>query len=174
LILLLLVDILTAVNGEIITPSGSQHCKIELPDRLKHKPVALLPYEAHDGPYVGDTDCRYLSVGWAQYDPRTLSAKALRYTNGRWSRQSEELPLHRAIDLTSMIVHTLQASLADGRVDIAPQTLEHQNSATTLTLRCGTTEERALFDALIQDPLVRRRLTKLADALGVLRARNEI
>jgi hypothetical protein len=157
-----------------MTPSARQDLGIELPIRLKHKPVALLPYEAHDGPYVGDTDCRYLSVGWAQYDPRTLSAKALRYTNGRWSRQSEELPLHRAIDLTALIVHTLQASLAGGRVDIAPQTLEQQDGPATLTLTCGTTEERALFDALIQDPLVRRRLTKLADTLGELRARGVV
>lgn len=157
-----------------MTPSGPQAHGIELPNRLKHKPVALLPYEAHDGPYIGDTDCRYLSVGWAQYDPRTLSAKALRYTNGRWSRQSEELPLHRAIDLTVLIVHTLQASLADGRVDIAPLTLEHQDGPLTLTLTCQTAEERTLFDALIQDPLVRRRLTKLADALGELRTRGEI
>jgi hypothetical protein len=157
-----------------MTPSSHPDRGIELPHRLKHKPVALLPYEEHDGPYAPDTDCRFLSVGWAQYDPRTLSAKALRYTNGRWSRQSEELPLHRAIDLTALIVHTLQASLAGGRVDIAAQTLEHQNGPATLTLTCETTEERALFDALIQDPLVRRRLSKLADALGEMRAHGQV
>lgn len=147
---------------------------MEIPVRLKHKPVALLPYEAHDGPYAGDTDCRYLSVGWAQYDPRTLSAKALRYTNGRWSRQSEELPLHRAIDLTALIVKALQASLGSGQIDIAPDTLEHQDGPASLTLNCGTPEERALFDALIQDPLIQRRLAKLADALSELRTQGGI
>jgi hypothetical protein len=113
-------------------------------------------------------------VGWAQYDPRTLSAKVFRHT-GRWSRQSEEIPLHRAIDLTTVIVYALRASLAaDGRVEIAPTTLEHQENPKTLTLACVKTDERAMFDTLIQDPLVRRRLSKLADALGELRARGEI
>lgn len=144
------------------------------PTKLKHKPVALLPYEQHDGPYVGDTDCRYLSVGWAQYDPRSISAKALRYTGDRWSRQSEELPVHRAIDLTTLIACTLRASLTGGRIDIPASTFEHQEDAMTLALNFERTEEGAMFDALIQDPLIRRRLTKLADILGQLRTHGEI
>jgi hypothetical protein len=52
--------------------------------------------------------------------------------------------------------------------------LEHQENPKTLTLACAKTDERAMFDTLIQNPLVRRRLTKLADALGELRARGEI
>jgi hypothetical protein len=144
------------------------------PNHLKHKPVALLPYEQHDGPYVGDTDCRFLSVGWAQYDPRSISAKALRYTGDRWSRQSEELPVHRAIDLTTLIAYTLRASLAGGRIDIPADTFEHQEGAMTLGLNFDRGEEDAMFDALIQDPLIRRRLTKLADVLGELRAHGEI
>lgn len=70
---------------------------------LKHKPVYLLPYYNYDGPYAGETDCIFLSLGWAQYDPRSVSVKTLRYIQkpdqrDRWSRQSEELPIHRAVD----------------------------------------------------------------------------
>ena len=45
---------------------------------LKHRPVVLLPYSAHDGIYDAQTDTRYISIGWAQYDPRKLSVKTLR------------------------------------------------------------------------------------------------
>ena len=67
------------------------------PNNLKHQPVFLLPYEIHDGPFAGETDCKFLSVGWAQYDPpagqpRGLSVKTLRYTGTKWSRQSENCP----------------------------------------------------------------------------------
>lgn len=65
---------------------------------LKHRPMFLLSYSSFDGPNPAGTDCRFLSLGWAQYDQRAASLKILRHTGDRWSRQSEEIPLHRAID----------------------------------------------------------------------------
>jgi hypothetical protein len=35
-----------------------------------------------------------------------ISAKVWRHTGGKWSRQSEELPLHRALDLAILICRT--------------------------------------------------------------------
>jgi len=47
---------------------------------LKHKPVYLLAYEALTGAYVDESDCKYLSLGWAQSDQRSASLKKLRHT----------------------------------------------------------------------------------------------
>ncbi|MCX5896128.1 MAG: DUF6530 family protein, partial [Proteobacteria bacterium] len=68
----------------------------ELPLHLDHKPVYALPYEHFD--YVEDTDARFISIGLAQYDPDDVSIKVFRHTGEKWTRQSEELPLHRVID----------------------------------------------------------------------------
>jgi len=37
-----------------------------------------------------------------------ISAKAWRHTGEKWSRQSEELPLHRVLDLAILVTRTLQ------------------------------------------------------------------
>jgi hypothetical protein len=37
-----------------------------------------------------------------------ISAKVWRHTGGKWSRQSEELPLHRALDLALLICKARQ------------------------------------------------------------------
>ncbi|MBJ5131877.1 hypothetical protein JGF78_23145 [Salmonella enterica subsp. enterica serovar Kentucky] len=74
---------------------------------LKHKPIiAVENYDRIDGPYADDTDAMGLSVGIAQWNTpgyTELSAKVWRNTGEKWSRQSEELPLHRVIDLATLI-----------------------------------------------------------------------
>jgi hypothetical protein len=99
--------------SEIITPTPettSTLIRHTPPLWLKHRPLFMMPYEPFDGPYAGDTDAKYLSVGIAQWNEgggQELSAKVWRFTNNKWSRQSEELPLHRVIDLCIFIVKTL-------------------------------------------------------------------
>ena len=47
-----------------------------------------------------------LSLGLAQWNDRgkvDISAKVWRYTGEKWSRQSEELPLHRVLDLAILV-----------------------------------------------------------------------
>ena len=47
-----------------------------------------------------------LSVGLAQWNEpgcTEISAKVWRNTGEKWSRQSEELPLHRVIDLATLV-----------------------------------------------------------------------
>lgn len=80
---------------------------MKIPTHLKHKPVLeVVNYDQIDGPYANDTDAMGLSIGIAQWNSpgwTDLSAKVWRHTGEKWSRQSEELPLHRVIDLTTLI-----------------------------------------------------------------------
>jgi hypothetical protein len=40
---------------------------------------------------------------WSSPEKMDLSAKVWRYTGEKWSRQSEELPMHRVFDLASLL-----------------------------------------------------------------------
>jgi hypothetical protein len=77
------------------------------PTWLKHQPTFMLPYAPFDGPYASETDAKYLSIGRAQYDSDALSAKVWRNSGQKWSRMSEEIPLHRLADLCTLLVKTL-------------------------------------------------------------------
>ena len=76
---------------------------MKIPTTLKHKPVvAVQNYENVDGRTAYDSEAKGLSLGLAQWNDRgkvDISAKVWRYTGEKWSRQSEELPLHRVLDL---------------------------------------------------------------------------
>lgn len=80
---------------------------MKIPVTLKHKPVIVVEnYAQIDGRSAGNTDTQGLSLGLAQWNDRgrvDISAKVWRYTGEKWSRQSEELPLHRVIDLAVLI-----------------------------------------------------------------------
>ncbi len=45
-----------------------------------------------------------MSIGEAQYDEDEISVKVFRHIGQKWSRQSEEMPLHRVLDLTILII----------------------------------------------------------------------
>lgn len=91
---------------------------MEIPNHLKHKPILKLEnYSKLDGKYskFGKTDAQGLSVGvaqWSDADYTDLSAKVWRYDedNEKWSRQSEEMPLHRALDLASLVCAAISYS----------------------------------------------------------------
>jgi hypothetical protein len=80
---------------------------MKIPTALKHKPVIVSEnYENVDGRYAYNTDAKGLSLGLAQWNDRgkvDISAKVWRYTGEKWSRQSEELPLHRVLDLAILV-----------------------------------------------------------------------
>ena len=80
---------------------------MKIPTTLKHKPVIVSEnYERVDGRQCYDSDAKGLSLGLAQWNDRgrvEISAKVWRYTGEKWSRQSEELPLHRVVDLAILI-----------------------------------------------------------------------
>lgn len=83
---------------------------MKIPTTLKHKPVIISEnYENVDGRYAYNSDAKGLSLGLAQWNDRgkvDISAKVWRYTGEKWSRQSEELPLHRVLDLAILVCRT--------------------------------------------------------------------
>lgn len=85
---------------------------MEIPTNLKHKPVIVSEnYENIDGRNAYNSDAKGLSLGLAQWNDRgkvDISAKVWRYTGEKWSRQSEELPLHRVLDLAILVCRAQQ------------------------------------------------------------------
>lgn len=83
---------------------------MKTPTNLNHKPIVIVEnYDTHDGKYKS-TDAQSLSIGIAQYDGSEISAKVFRFVNNKWSRQSEELPFHRVIDLSTTILKSILLS----------------------------------------------------------------
>lgn len=80
--------------------------------KLKHKPIIGVDYESQD---ASAHDAKFLSLGRAQWAQgyKDYSAKVIRLTNEgtdqeKWSRQSEELPLWRVLDLATLLVASIQ------------------------------------------------------------------
>lgn len=80
---------------------------MKIPTELKHKPVVISEeYDKIDGRKANNSDAKGLSLGLAQWNDRgnlEISAKVWRHTGEKWSRQSEEMPLHRVLDLSILI-----------------------------------------------------------------------
>lgn len=74
---------------------------------LKHKPIVYVDYESQDG---SAGDAKLLSIGessWGREEGYSdYSAKIWRWAKkgDKWSRQSEELPLWRLLDLTRLFL----------------------------------------------------------------------
>ena len=85
---------------------------MKIPTTLKHKPVIVAEdYANVDGRIAYESDAKGLSVGLAQWNDRgrlDVSAKVWRHTGEKWSRQSEELPLHRVLDLAIFVCRALK------------------------------------------------------------------
>lgn len=154
---------------------------MKIPTSLKHKPVIVSEnYDAVDGKMANNTDAMGLSLGLAQWSDRgklDLSAKVWRYTGEKWSRQSEELPLHRVIDLAVLICRTKQYFMdayrypklydeANPEIDRIPL----QGSALNVSV-CRDNDmldtDIALFSEILakEDELLSERLHRLSDIL---------
>ncbi len=85
---------------------------MKIPTTLKHKPVITSEnYDKVDGRDACNSDTKGLSLGLAQWNDRgkvDISAKVWRHTGEKWSRQSEEMPLHRVLDLSILICRSIQ------------------------------------------------------------------
>ena len=76
--------------------------KRNAPERLKHKPIITVDYEKKD---AEAGDAKFLSLGKSTWNPEDFSAKVWRKSHSRhWSRQSEEIPLWRVLDLATLLV----------------------------------------------------------------------
>ena len=79
---------------------------------LNQKPnVIVNDYDTQDGQFVGNTDCKAIAIGPSSYR-NGISVKIQRYITqsnniSKWSRQSEELPLHRSVDSVIFLVAEL-------------------------------------------------------------------
>ena len=86
---------------------------MKIPTSLKHKPVIIAEdYENIDGREAYNSDAKGLSLGLAQWNDRgkvDVSAKVWRHTGEKWSRQSEELPIHRVLDLAIFVCRAREA-----------------------------------------------------------------
>ena len=85
---------------------------MKIPMQLKHKPVIVVEnYDQIDGRSAYNSEAKGLSLGLAQWNDRgkvDISAKIWRYTGEKWSRQSEEMPMHRVLDLAILICRSKQ------------------------------------------------------------------
>ncbi len=116
-----------------------------IPNHLSHKPVIKLEnYASIDGMHArdgtNDTDAEGLSVGiamWSDEEEPEISAKVWRHTGDKWSRQAEELPVHRIIDLASLIC----AAKLFSQIDSLPVDVDDEFHITS-------TFDRNLIDAL--------------------------
>lgn len=81
-----------------------------VPKNLTHKPIIVVnDYNKKDGKYSPNSDAKALSIGQAQYNKDEISVKVFRHTGNNWSRQSEELPIHRVFDLAILITASMQS-----------------------------------------------------------------
>ena len=157
---------------------------MKIPTELKHKPVIVSEnYENVDGRDAYDSNAKGLSLGLAQWNNRgkvDISAKVWRYTGEKWSRQSEELPLHRVLDLAILICRTkayfAEHYRADMRYDKEVPNIARvplQGDAMDITVCTDNAyidEDLALFDDCLHrdDELISERLSALAAQLKEL------
>lgn len=144
---------------------------MKCPTHLSHKPIVSVDdYDKIDGRYAGNSDAKALSVGLAQYDENSISAKVFRQTNNKWSRQSEELPLHRVLDLAILIV-SLYYPLNNAQVPPIIAGYPKDNVKKPATHLQPTVQEdlQALYNYLSRDDnFLRPRLKELRDLLNGL------
>ena len=99
-----------------------RHTTKGLPLNLNHKPIIAANYQTVNS--TDYSDAKFLSVGRAQYNPENASVKIFRKPdNGRWSRQSEEVPIQR---LGFMMEMLLAAMLRCQNADSTPSELQEE------------------------------------------------
>lgn len=153
---------------------------MNIPVHLKHKPVIVSEeYDLIDGRFSQSTDAKGLSLGLAQWNDRgrvDISAKIWRHTGGKWSRQSEELPLHRVLDLAILICRTKRYFQERYRLDGENPHIDRiglQGGAMNVDLGVGNDQlatDIELFDVCLHedDEIISERLKVLADLLKEL------
>lgn len=117
---------------------------MDAPTHLKHKPlVSISDYDLNDGIYANETDAMALSIGRAQYgsDKEDLSAKVWRKPKGKWSRMSEELPVHRVLDLTILYLSALSGERPEELKTIGKYVMHENDMGEDIVRRITSSEE---------------------------------
>ena len=125
---------------------------MQSPKNLKHKPILeVADYDAIDGHRAHSSSAKSLSLGVAQWNGglgTELSAKVWRMVDGRWSRQSEELPLNRVIDLATLICESMQYSV--GKSITSKQYSAGKSLTSKGDFEVRKTENSALHDNILK------------------------
>lgn len=137
---------------------------MKIPTSLKHKPVIQIDnYSDVDGKYAHNTNAKGLSLGLAQWSDRgdvDISAKIWRHTGEKWSRQSEEMPMHRVLDLAILICQTSkffqEAYRHDNLYDVESPVIE----------RIGLQGEAATVSVCTDNPMINKDIRLFAQELG--------
>lgn len=137
---------------------------MRIPATLKHKPViAVNNYDQVDGRQAYQSDTKGLSVGLAQWNDRgklDISAKIWRYTGEKWSRQSEEMPLHRVLDLALLICTAKQHFLEAYRYE---KLYDPDNTAIS---RIGLQGDAMTVEICTDNPLIDEDMKLFRDCLA--------
>jgi hypothetical protein len=137
---------------------------VRIPATLKHKPViAVNNYDQVDGRQAYQSDTKGLSVGLAQWNDRgklDISAKIWRYTGEKWSRQSEEMPLHRVLDLALLICTAKQHFLEAYRYE---KLYDPDNTAIS---RIGLQGDAMTVEICTDNPLIDEDMKLFRDCLA--------
>ncbi len=82
---------------------------MKLPQNRTHKPiVSVNDYERMDAQYTPETDARALSIGQSTWDGEDISLKIWRHNGKQWKGNSEEMPIHRCLDLAILFLASIQ------------------------------------------------------------------
>ncbi len=137
---------------------------MKIPVTLKHKPVIVVDnYEDVDGRSAYKSDAKGLSLGLAQWNDRgkvEVSAKVWRYTGEKWSRQSEELPLHRVLDLALLICKTRQHFMEAYRYE------KLYNPEQTTIDRIGVQGDAMTVEICTENPLIDEDIKLFRDCIN--------
>ncbi len=145
-----------------------------LPKHLDHQPVYAMPYKQFDGWREGVTDTRYLSIGISQWSTDEVSLKIMRYKE-QWSRQSEELPLHRVID-SSIFLAKVLLDRDEQSVEIERNLFTNQSEGFRIQEELVSAQEKCQFDNFFteHDDALRERFNKLYQMLLSLKAQGKL
>lgn len=137
---------------------------MKIPITLKHKPVFVSEeYDKVDGRNAYSSDAKGLSLGLAQWNDRgqvDISAKVWRYTGEKWSRQSEELPLHRVLDLAILVCRAKQYMSESYRLP------KQYDPANPLIDRIGLQGDAMNVAVCTENPMIDQDIVLFANALG--------
>ncbi|VVP26553.1 hypothetical protein PS876_04112 [Pseudomonas fluorescens] len=144
-----------------------------LPMHLDHQPVYAMPYKQFDGWRAGNTDTRYLSIGISQWSADEISLKIMRHKD-KWSRQSEELPLHRVVD-SSIFLAKVLLDRHNESIDIEPDLFTNQSHGFRIHKEPITHHDKDQFENAWgrHEPALKDRFDTLYRMLAQLKAQGK-
>ena len=145
---------------------------MDAPKHLGHKPILeVADYNEHDGVYDVSTDAKALSIGLAQWDKDdegVVSVKVWRNNGTSWKPNSEEMPLHRALDMAYLVALAYD--------DVESHRIENYRdqqvlpSYTDFTIRVSDASKTDVLKKYVEEhqDTLRKRLKVLKDKLNAM------